>query len=245
VSPRREASRFMEPGPRRDSEDGPTVHLSGGTARRAMTPHCPCPVGSLRHRRRTRSRRTERRGSHPMPEPTPPSAADDRRPQGGPPPPLGPLGSGLGPPGAGAPRAGDQVVPPRPAARLDGNGPRFPGSTSYPSAPTGPDSRPPSSPGPGRSSPRWAGQNRRPGAGAGHGSVAPPFTQGRTSSPWGHSSARPPRGATIPGLRWSADLPPVHTAMICVALPGLAISTEGGQLTGSGLEGGPTRALPV
>lgn len=162
MSPRREASRFMEPGPRRDSEDGPTVHLSGGTARRAMTPHCPCPVGSLRHRRRTRSRRTERRGSHPMPEPTPPSAADDRRPQGGPPPPLGPLGSGLGPPGAGAPRAGDQVVPPRPAARLDGNGPRFPGSTSYPSAPTGPDSRPPSSPGPGRD--RLPGGRARTGA---------------------------------------------------------------------------------
>lgn len=53
----------------------------------------------------------------------------------------------------------------------------------------------------------------------------------------GHSSSPPPRGATIPGLRWSADLPPAHTAMICVALPGLAISTEEGQLSGRGLEG--------
>jgi hypothetical protein len=33
------------------------------------------------------------------------------------------------------------------------------------------------------------------------------------------------------------DLPPTHTALICVALPGLAISTEQGQLTGRGLEG--------
>ncbi|MET8974794.1 glycogen debranching N-terminal domain-containing protein [Streptomyces sp. NPDC004539] len=32
-------------------------------------------------------------------------------------------------------------------------------------------------------------------------------------------------------------LPPVHTALICVALPGLAISTREGQLTGRGLEG--------
>lgn len=35
----------------------------------------------------------------------------------------------------------------------------------------------------------------------------------------------------------AGGLPPVHTAMICVALPGLAISTEQGQLTGNGLEG--------
>jgi glycogen debranching enzyme len=39
----------------------------------------------------------------------------------------------------------------------------------------------------------------------------------------------PPRGST--------GLPPTHTALICVALPGLAISTEGAQLTGRGLEG--------
>lgn len=37
--------------------------------------------------------------------------------------------------------------------------------------------------------------------------------------------------------RRSADLPPTHTALICVALPGLAISTDQGQLTGRGLEG--------
>ena len=35
----------------------------------------------------------------------------------------------------------------------------------------------------------------------------------------------------------SANLPPAHRALICVALPGLAISPEQGQLTGQGLEG--------
>lgn len=37
--------------------------------------------------------------------------------------------------------------------------------------------------------------------------------------------------------RHIADLPPAHTALICVALPGLVISTDQGQLTGQGLEG--------
>ncbi|MEU9286698.1 glycogen debranching N-terminal domain-containing protein [Streptomyces sp. NPDC048275] len=37
--------------------------------------------------------------------------------------------------------------------------------------------------------------------------------------------------------RRTTHLPPAHTALICVALPGLAISTEQGQLTGHGLEG--------
>ncbi|RPE40063.1 glycogen debranching enzyme [Streptomyces sp. Ag109_O5-1] len=39
------------------------------------------------------------------------------------------------------------------------------------------------------------------------------------------------------GARRADGLPPTHTALICVALPGLAISTEQGQLTGQGLEG--------
>ena len=41
----------------------------------------------------------------------------------------------------------------------------------------------------------------------------------------------------MPPPRRSAELPPTHTALICVALPSLAISTEHGQLTGHGLEG--------
>ncbi|WP_432174403.1 glycogen debranching N-terminal domain-containing protein [Streptomyces sp. Tue6028] len=44
-----------------------------------------------------------------------------------------------------------------------------------------------------------------------------------------HAAHSVPRGA--------GDLPPAHTALICVALPGLVISTEQGQLTGRGLEG--------
>ncbi|MEB3961769.1 glycogen debranching protein [Streptomyces kunmingensis] len=37
--------------------------------------------------------------------------------------------------------------------------------------------------------------------------------------------------------RRSLELPPTHRTLICVALPGLAISSEGGQLTTQGLEG--------
>lgn len=43
--------------------------------------------------------------------------------------------------------------------------------------------------------------------------------------------------ASLPTPPRTVDLPPVHTALICVALPGLAISTDQGQLTGQGLEG--------
>lgn len=43
--------------------------------------------------------------------------------------------------------------------------------------------------------------------------------------------------ASLPLPPRSVDLPPAHTALICVALPGLAISTDQGQLTGRGLEG--------
>ncbi|GAA3838166.1 glycogen debranching N-terminal domain-containing protein [Streptomyces chiangmaiensis] len=76
----------------------------------------------------------------------------------------------------------------------------------------------------------------------------------------GHSTPKPPKGvppvpprgpggappvprgnrtqATAPHLpRRVAELPPAHSALICVALPGLVISTDQGQLTGRGLEG--------
>ncbi|GAA1373324.1 glycogen debranching protein [Streptomyces beijiangensis] len=43
--------------------------------------------------------------------------------------------------------------------------------------------------------------------------------------------------SAAPGARRPGELPPVHAALICVALPGLAISPEDGQLTGQGLEG--------
>ncbi|MFG2607024.1 glycogen debranching N-terminal domain-containing protein [Streptomyces sp. NPDC048514] len=38
-------------------------------------------------------------------------------------------------------------------------------------------------------------------------------------------------------MRTASGLPPTHTALICVALPGLAISGESGQLSGRGLDG--------
>ncbi|MEY9994843.1 glycogen debranching enzyme [Streptomyces sp. V4I8] len=46
-----------------------------------------------------------------------------------------------------------------------------------------------------------------------------------------------PSSAQQSAARRSADLPPSHNALICVALPGLAISTDQGQLTGRGLDG--------
>ncbi|MEU1020925.1 glycogen debranching N-terminal domain-containing protein [Streptomyces sp. NPDC005904] len=47
---------------------------------------------------------------------------------------------------------------------------------------------------------------------------------------------RPP-GAPVLALRPTVELPPAHTALICVALPAFAISTDQGQLMGRGLEG--------
>ncbi|MFF7753055.1 glycogen debranching N-terminal domain-containing protein [Streptomyces sp. NPDC007971] len=43
--------------------------------------------------------------------------------------------------------------------------------------------------------------------------------------------------APYPSPRAAPDLPPTHTALICVALPALAISGPQGQLAGRGLEG--------
>ncbi|MEU2777468.1 glycogen debranching N-terminal domain-containing protein [Streptomyces sp. NPDC007162] len=69
----------------------------------------------------------------------------------------------------------------------------------------------------------------------------PPWLPPTDDGP-GRPPARAPRPASAtarpaPGPRRATGLPPAHTALICVALPGLAISTEHGQLTGHGLEG--------
>lgn len=56
-------------------------------------------------------------------------------------------------------------------------------------------------------------------------SIGPP--PGRPSG----SGVAPSRGAR------PAELPPVHGALLCVALPALAICSEHGQLTGEGIEG--------
>ncbi|CQR61317.1 Amylo-Alpha-16-Glucosidase [Streptomyces leeuwenhoekii] len=49
--------------------------------------------------------------------------------------------------------------------------------------------------------------------------------------------ARSPSGSAPPAPGPLADLPPTHTALVCVALPGLAVSLGQGQMTGRGLEG--------
>ncbi|MDN3021307.1 glycogen debranching N-terminal domain-containing protein [Streptomyces sp. S.PB5] len=89
---------------------------------------------------------------------------------------------------------------------------------------------------------RPTGQTRRSGPPTGEG-LSPPFPTGpapatsRPAAQAGRSSVSPSHGAPPPPSPRASELPPSHTALICVALPGLAISTEQGQLTGQGLEG--------
>ncbi|MFG2954941.1 glycogen debranching N-terminal domain-containing protein [Streptomyces sp. NPDC048291] len=83
--------------------------------------------------------------------------------------------------------------------------------------------------------PSTATDNRRlrdgpPWPPSAQGGQAPERQRGRAPRP---TPARP----VPPGPGRVGGLPPTHTALICVALPGLAISTEHGQLTGQGLEG--------
>ncbi|MEW2162274.1 glycogen debranching N-terminal domain-containing protein [Streptomyces sp. NPDC007084] len=78
--------------------------------------------------------------------------------------------------------------------------------------------------------------------------IAQPVGRGGTpvSARAGRDPGVPPfpggRGLAVPPVSPGApvrtgDLPPAHTALICVALPGLVISADEGQLTGRGLEG--------
>uniref|UniRef100_UPI000A811C09 glycogen debranching N-terminal domain-containing protein n=2 Tax=Streptomyces TaxID=1883 RepID=UPI000A811C09 len=77
----------------------------------------------------------------------------------------------------------------------------------------------------------------RPGGPGGPGAPAPgtegPSAPGRS----GRASTLAPQAPPAPGARRPRELPPAHSTLICVALPGLAISTDQGQLNGSGLEG--------
>ncbi|MEU2729388.1 glycogen debranching N-terminal domain-containing protein [Streptomyces griseoviridis] len=63
----------------------------------------------------------------------------------------------------------------------------------------------------------------------------------RVPTPATRTTARPPRAAApagpVPPPLQPVGLPATHTALICVALPALAISTDQGQLNGQGLEG--------
>ncbi|MHB9758310.1 glycogen debranching N-terminal domain-containing protein [Streptomyces sp. BYX5S] len=61
--------------------------------------------------------------------------------------------------------------------------------------------------------------------------------QDRPRTPAGHPGLQAPAAGPARALRRTVELPPVHQALICVALPGLAISSSDGQLTGQGLEG--------
>ncbi|MER6676258.1 glycogen debranching N-terminal domain-containing protein [Streptomyces sp. NPDC000983] len=92
--------------------------------------------------------------------------------------------------------------------------------------------------------PRPDGSHRPPSGVSG--ATASRVQQAPDTPPLGAPSTTPPPAATAhrtaaaavpPPPRRPIDLPPTHTALICVALPALAISTEQGQLTGRGLEG--------
>lgn len=67
--------------------------------------------------------------------------------------------------------------------------------------------------------------------------VPPEPSQGRTRTPPGLPGFQAPSTGPARALRRSTELATVHQALICVALPGLAVSSSPGQLTGQGLEG--------
>lgn len=78
--------------------------------------------------------------------------------------------------------------------------------------------------------------------GSGHGqNLGPPTVRPQPGAPlssaWSGTEPVTPRSAPSATPHRSGDLPPAHKTMIGVALPGLVISTEQGQLTGLGLEG--------
>ncbi|MEU1594052.1 glycogen debranching N-terminal domain-containing protein [Streptomyces sp. NPDC005708] len=64
-----------------------------------------------------------------------------------------------------------------------------------------------------------------------------PRRPGGTSARTAHTDRFQTAGPPQPLPRGVAELPPAHTALICVALPAVVISTDQGQLTGQGLEG--------
>ncbi|MEG8279580.1 glycogen debranching N-terminal domain-containing protein [Streptomyces sp. AHA2] len=151
-----------------------------------------------------------------MQQRTPPSSAPDGSPPGGSPPP--------GPPPPESPtapahprRGGPEGTPPSSPGR-DGRRPQ-------------PRNDVPPTPDHARPALRESDPRFRP---------APPTVrsnQARPPSPVDRATGTPPRGREPAGRRPTGDLPPAHSLVTCVALPGLAISTDGGQLTGRGLEG--------
>lgn len=169
-----------------------------------------------------------------MQQPDPPSLRRDDRPGPGRPAPPPGAGSDLPPLAPGAVRQ----APPGPT-----HGPER-GSTKGPTPETtSRGTRCTAVPGDRFTAPPEASAYRR--------APAPPETSvyGPAPTPTKASTYRPaptpPRGAPppappqapLPPPRRHGELPPAHDALICLALPGLAISTDDGQLAGRGLEG--------
>jgi hypothetical protein len=237
----RDAASARSPHAARDLEGSLPVHLSGGTSGPAVPPNRPCHSGSP-SRRRTHPWRDERRGSRTMPQPTPTSpAADDRSTAGGP---VPSQRQDTGPPRGRAARPTwwplpDQAGRPDPQEQQA----RLP---QQPIRPTSPSPSPRSSTSQPPTSSPDADHARRsipsPHALSGPQATAPPVQCAsapvRSASAPVQSAQRTATQTQLPPTaRRSAVLPPTHSALICVALPGLAISTDQGQLTGRGLDG--------
>lgn len=242
----------------RDPEQARPVHLSGGTPDWAVPSSCPSPSGA-RHRvpNTPEPRRAQRK--RPLHQPTPPSA-DNGRPALGAPttarsgsagPPSWAADLGMPEPDFPTGTQRTSVTPERSRGTAQGTGGRAPVASapwerepspsaaaswdgeSSPSAswhhgPSPSADRVPLSQTPTGQSRTQPSPMRRP---------ARPPSAGRPGPPLQNGSASPPGHSGPPAARNPADLPPVHSAIICVALPGLAISTDQGQLTGQGLEG--------
>lgn len=210
----------------RDPEQARPVHLSGGTPDRAVPPQHPCPAGAPHRAPNTpEPRRVQRK--RPLHQPTPPSNDDVRSPL-------------VTPTTVGKASAG----PPPSAAATGMAEPRFPSGTQPTSVPvehrwnTAPDH---GQEGTGSSLSR--DRERSPSVAAARRSStpagqdwAPPPNPSRRPRPPSLAPSGPPQNHPS-GPRGPAELPPAHSVIICVALPGLAISTDQGQLNGHGLEG--------
>ncbi|MCH0561879.1 MULTISPECIES: glycogen debranching N-terminal domain-containing protein [unclassified Streptomyces] len=80
-----------------------------------------------------------------------------------------------------------------------------------------------------------APDRQRGTAGPPDGSSSPTVGRAGRTPPAPSGTAAPPSGHTVSSR--TGELPSVHTALICLSLPGLAVSADHGQLNGRGLEG--------
>ncbi|CAM5368903.1 hypothetical protein SALBM311S_02553 [Streptomyces alboniger] len=220
----------------RDSEEARPVHLSGGTPGPAAPPYRPCPSGAPHQAPNTpEAHRVQRKP--PLHQPTPPSATDDDRPSLGTPTPTGKEGitqpsdelSCVTPGQVRRPQAEQPAEQECSPSGQDQRPSQWDRSGGRLSAPMGQEQFSRSN------QPFRSAQSPSRGWPSAPTERAPAPTTGRRSllsASQGH-----PAPALVPVPRRPPDLPPAHTAIVCVALHGLAISTEQGQLTGQGLEG--------